>query len=77
MKNSASSSHRDDAFELTGSNIIENFRNLGYHTIGTGAVAWFDQKRRLGLYFHRHLINFGTAARHGNSVLSYPGYLSK
>ena len=42
MSHSAASCHGDDAFELAGSNIIEGFRGLGYHTIGTGAVAWFD-----------------------------------
>ncbi len=48
IKNSASSSHGEDAFELIGSNIIEGFSNLGYYTIGTGAVAWFDQNTPTG-----------------------------
>ncbi len=43
MKNSAAPNHGTDAFELTGSNIIEGFRELGYYTLGTGAVGWFDQ----------------------------------
>ena len=43
IMHSAASSHGNDCFELIGSNIIEGFRNLGYYTIGTGAVAWFDQ----------------------------------
>ena len=55
MKHSAASSHGDDAFELYGSNIIEGFRGLGYYTLGTGAVAWFDQRALLVL-FYRHLL---------------------
>ena len=48
MNHSAASSHGDDAFELVGSNIIEGFRNLGYYTIGTGAVGWFDDSTSTG-----------------------------
>ena len=48
MNHSAASCHGKDAFELSGSNIIEGFRDLGYHTIGTGAVAWFDQNTPTG-----------------------------
>ena len=48
MTHSASSSHGKDAFELSGSNIIQGFRELGYHTIGSGAVAWFDQSTPTG-----------------------------
>lgn len=42
MNHSAGSSHGDDVFQLSGSNMIEGFRGLGYYTLGTGAVAWFD-----------------------------------
>ena len=48
MNHSAASSHGEDAFELTGSNIIEGFRKLNYYTLGTGAVAWFDQQSPTG-----------------------------
>ena len=48
MNHSAASSHGEDAYELTGANIIEGFQSLGYHTIGTGAVAWFDQSTPTG-----------------------------
>ena len=48
MKNSAAANHGKDAFELTGSNIIEGFRQLGYYTLGTGAVGWFDQSTPTG-----------------------------
>lgn len=30
------------AFSLRGPNIVEGFRRLGHHTLGTGAVGWFD-----------------------------------
>ncbi len=48
MNHSAASSNGKNAFELSGSNIIEGFRGIGYHTIGTGAVAWFDQSTPTG-----------------------------
>jgi len=31
-----------DGFQLSGANIIAGFSKLGYLTIGTGAVRWFD-----------------------------------
>lgn len=34
--------HCPPLIELDGKNIIEGFNNLGYRTIGSGAVAWFD-----------------------------------
>jgi hypothetical protein len=37
-----------DGFALTGRNIIEGFGNLGYHTVGTGAVDWFDPETPTG-----------------------------
>ena len=48
MNHSAASSHGEDAFDLLGSNIIEGFRERGYYTIGTGAVAWFDTSTPTG-----------------------------
>ena len=48
MKNAAAACHGNNAFELVGSNIIEGFRELGYYTIGTGAVAWFDKNTLTG-----------------------------
>ncbi len=33
---------RPDFVALEGANIVEGFCNLGYETIGTGAVGWFD-----------------------------------
>ena len=40
-----------EGFELSGRNIIEGFRNRGYTTIGTAAMAWFDPATATG----RHL----------------------
>ena len=48
MGHSAASSNGNDAFVLLGANIIEGFRNLGFLTIGTGAVAWFDTSTPTG-----------------------------
>ena len=48
MKSSAASQHGNNAFELVGSNIVEGFRKLGYFTLGTGAVGWFDQNTTTG-----------------------------
>lgn len=36
-------------FELTGNNIVVGFRRLGYRTIGSGAVGWFDPETETGL----------------------------
>lgn len=33
---------------LTGRNIIDGCKNLGYRTIGTGAVGWFNPERPTG-----------------------------
>lgn len=38
---------------LTGTNIVDGFNRLGYTTIGTGAVGWFDPDIETG----RHLSN--------------------
>ena len=41
-------SSSDDGYCLTGSNIIEGFRNLGFKTIGTGSVDWFNPSSETG-----------------------------
>lgn len=33
---------REHFLALTGANVTDGFRRLGYRTIGTGAVGWFD-----------------------------------
>jgi hypothetical protein len=38
----------EPAFELSGPNIVAAFRRLGYTTIGSGAVGWFDPSTETG-----------------------------
>ena len=38
----------DHGFVLRGSNIVEGFNKLGYQTIGSGAVDWFDTSTDTG-----------------------------
>lgn len=38
----------EEGFVLAGSSVIEGFRRLGYHTIGSGAVDWFDASSESG-----------------------------
>jgi hypothetical protein len=42
MANAGSPDREPAPFPLQGANLIEGFRQLGYRTIGSGAVAWFD-----------------------------------
>lgn len=45
----AGSTGRDgDGFQLTGANIVEGFRRLGYLTAGSGAVEWFNPATETG-----------------------------
>ena len=37
-----------EEFQLKGPSIIEGFRRLGYRTIGSGAVGWFDPATETG-----------------------------
>ena len=37
-----------DGFALQGANLIDGFRRLGYATIGSGAVDWFDPSTQTG-----------------------------
>lgn len=40
--------HKQGEFTLEGPNIIEGFKRLGYATIGTGAVDWFNSDTETG-----------------------------
>lgn len=42
------SNNPNDHILLKGRNIIRGFNNLGYETIGTGAVRWFDDRTDAG-----------------------------
>ncbi len=48
MVYSGSSGNDGNCFNLDGRNLVEGFRNLGYLTVGTGAVEWFNTKTPTG-----------------------------
>jgi len=48
MAFSGSSGRDEEGFRLEGGNLIEGFRRLGYRTIGSGAVDWFDPSSATG-----------------------------
>jgi hypothetical protein len=37
-----------EGFRLEGANLVEGFRRLGYRTLGSGAVGWFDPATETG-----------------------------
>lgn len=47
-----------EGFTLFGSNIVEGFSNLGYLTLGTGAVDWFDTSTPTGSVLTRSFDHF-------------------
>ena len=48
MANAGFTGNEADGIQLQGPNMIEGFRRSGYHTIGTGAVGWFDPSTETG-----------------------------
>jgi hypothetical protein len=46
------------AYTLSGPTIIEGFRRLGFKTIGTGAVNWFNPETETGLTFTSQFAEF-------------------
>lgn len=48
MANAGFAGHGADGIQLNGPNVIEGFRRLGYRTIGSGAVGWFDPNTETG-----------------------------
>lgn len=48
MANAGFAGHQADGIQLNGPNVIEGFRRLGYRTIGSGAVGWFDPATETG-----------------------------
>ena len=48
MVNARITARSDDGFALPGRNIIDGFGRLGYRTLGTGAVDWFDPQTPTG-----------------------------
>lgn len=47
-----------EGFELWGANIIEGFANLGYATIGSAAMAWFDPQTPTGVHLSHAFARF-------------------
>ena len=48
MANAGFAGNETDGIQLNGPNMIEGFRRAGYHTIGSGAVGWFDPSTETG-----------------------------
>lgn len=61
------SSKTGEAYELQGRNIVEGFNKLGFCTIGTGAVGWFDPETPTGQHLTESFQHF-YFARDGHSV---------
>lgn len=47
-----------EGYTLAGSNIVEGFHHLGYTTIGTAAMAWFDPATPTGIHLSRSFDHF-------------------
>jgi hypothetical protein len=58
LANAGSPGKRPGLFELTGPNIVAGFSRLGYATIGTGAVPWFDPESETGQVLSRPFEHF-------------------
>lgn len=53
-----------EGFELQGRDIIEGFCNLGYTTIGTAAMSWFDPQTVTGRHLSQSFEHFFYAGPH-------------
>ena len=47
-----------EAYELHGRDIVDGFKNLGFATIGAGAMAWFDPETATGRHLSRSFSRF-------------------
>ena len=47
-----------EAYELQGRNIVDGFNNLGFKTIGAGAMAWFDPSTATGEHLSQSFSRF-------------------
>lgn len=50
MMGGADHSHGEDYFNLPGRNIVDGFKQLGYLTLGTGAMGWFNTDMETSRY---------------------------
>lgn len=53
-----------EGYELSGRDIIEGFKNLGYTTIGSGAMPWFDRMTPGGLHLTESFEHYLYAGPH-------------
>ena len=53
-----------EAYELQGRDIIEGFKNLGFGTFGSGAMAWFDPQTATGRHLTDSFSRFFYAGPH-------------
>ncbi len=58
LVNSVAGGVHDDYIQLSGRTVIEGFKNLGYHTIGVGAMRWFDPQVTTGIYLTQDFNDF-------------------
>ena len=58
MSFAGSSGQDGDCFRLEGPNLVRGFRRLGYLTIGSGAVDWFDPSTETGAVLGRPFHHF-------------------
>lgn len=52
-------------FLLSGDNIVDGFRNLGYRTVGSAAMGWFDPSTPVSRTLTHGFDHFQFAAREG------------
>lgn len=50
MMGGADRSHGDDYFQLPGRNVVDGFKQLGYRTLGTGVMGWFNTDKETSRY---------------------------
>lgn len=54
----------NEGYELQGRNIVDGFNNLGFVTLGTAAMAWFDPSTPTGLHLSDSFDQFFFAGPH-------------
>jgi hypothetical protein len=63
MMGNADHSHGEDYFRLPGRNIIDGFKRIGYRTLGTGAMGWFNTDKETSRYLTCDFDEFFFSAR--------------
>lgn len=65
MVNSRIAARPGDGFSLPGRNIVDGFGRIGYRTVGTGAVDWFDPETPTGAWLSQDFQHFFFPGRMG------------